>query len=266
MIHPTAVVNSGAQIGKGVEIGPYAVIDGNVVIGDNCQIGPHTYLTGHTTIGHGNKFHSGAVIGDAPQDLKYRDEPTQLVVGDGNVFREHVTVHRSAKIDQPTRIGSHCLLMAGSHVAHNCELGDHVIMANGAMLGGHVTINDRVFISGSCLVHQFVRIGTLALMQGGAAISLDLPPFCVVSGANRLSGLNTIGLRRAGLTSEQRLELRRIYHALFRRQGMLQAALAELDPEVLGEPAKLLVEFVRTSKRGICSPNRARMSKDSNSD
>lgn len=266
MIHPTAVVDSSAQIGKGVEIGPFSVVDGDVVIGDHCRIGPHVHLTGHTTIGSGNKFHTGAVIGDAPQDLKYRDEPTQLIIGDDNIFREHVTVHRSAKMDQATKIGSHCLLMAGSHVAHNCQLGDHVIMANGSMLGGHVTIDDRVFISGSCLVHQFVRIGTLALMRGGAAISLDLPPFCVGSGANELSGLNTIGLRRAGISSEQRLELRRIYHTLFRRRGVLQAALAELDPDALGEPAKGLVDFVRTSKRGICSPNRGRVSKNSDSD
>lgn len=255
-------MHPGAQFGNDVEIGPYAVVDGNVVVGDHCQIGPHTYLTGHTTLGRGNMVHSGAVIGDAPQDLKYRNEPTQLIIGDDNVFREHVTVHRSAKLEHPTTIGSHCLLMAGSHVGHNSQLGDHVIMANGSMLGGHVTIEDRVFISGSCLVHQFVSVGTLAMMQGGTAISVDLPPFCVASGVNELRGLNTIGLRRAGITSQERLELRRIYHALFRRQGALSEAFAKLELKPLGKPAKHLVEFVRSSKRGICSSIRARATRN----
>jgi len=155
------------------------------------------------------------VIGDAPQDLKYKGDPTRLAIGDNNVFRENVTVHRSNTSGTQTIIGSHNLLMAGAHVGHNSEVGSHVIIANGALLGGHVSVADRAFISGNCLVHQFVRVGTLALMQGGAAISKDLPPFTVARGDNGICGLNTVGLRRAGFTTSQRLVLKKVYHALF---------------------------------------------------
>jgi UDP-N-acetylglucosamine acyltransferase len=253
MIHPTAVVHAGARLGQGVEVGPFVVIDENVIVGDGCRLGPGVYLTGHTMIGRENQIHAGTVLGDAPQDLKYRNEPTRLIIGDRNVFREHVTVHRSAKLEEATEIGSHCLLMAGSHVGHNCQLGDHVILANGALLGGHVRVGDRVFISGNCLVHQFVTIGMLAMMQGGAGISQDLPPYCVAAGVNELCGLNTVGLRRAGISSEQRLQLRRVYQALFRRPGRLRDAVAGLDAGSLGEPARRLLEFVSASKRGVCS-------------
>lgn len=253
MIHPTAVVHAGASLGQGVEVGPFAVIDENVVVGDGCRLGPGVYLTGHTTIGRENQIHAGAVLGDAPQDLKYRNEPTRLIIGDRNVVREHVTVHRSAKLEEATEIGSHCLLMAGSHVGHNCRLGDHVILANGALLGGHVRVEDRVFISGNCLVHQFVTIGTLAMMQGGAGISQNLPPFCVAAGVNELCGLNTVGLRRAGIASEQRLELRRVYQALFGRSGRLRDAINSVDGSSLAEPARRLLEFVSAAKRGVCS-------------
>lgn len=252
MIHPTAVVHAGARLGQGVEVGPFVVIDESVVVGDGCRLGPGVYLTGHTTIGRENLIHAGAVLGDAPQDLKYRNEPTRLIIGDRNVFREHVTVHRSANLAEATEIGSDCLLMAGSHVGHNCRLGDHVILANGALLGGHVRVGDRVFISGNCLVHQFVTIGTLAMMQGGAAISQDLPPFCVAAGTNELCGLNTVGLRRAGISSEQRLELRRVYQALFRRPSRLRDAVANLAGANLAEPARRLLDFVSASKRGVC--------------
>jgi acyl-ACP--UDP-N-acetylglucosamine O-acyltransferase len=167
MIHPTAIVHPKAKLAPTVQVGPYAVIDEGVEIGAHCLIGPHVYLTGLTCIGAHNQFHAGCVIGDAPQDVKYDGTPTRLRIGDHNLFREHVTVHRSNTIEAETVIGSHNFLMANSHVAHNCRLGDFVIIANGALLGGHVTVQDRAFISGNCMVHQFTRIGTLALMQGG---------------------------------------------------------------------------------------------------
>lgn len=258
MIHSTALVHPGAQLGRDVEVGPFAVIDQNVALGDGCQVGPHVFVTGHTVVGKRNRLHAGAVIGDAPQDLKYRGEPTQLIIGDDNVFREHVTVHRSAKPGDATEIGSHCLLMAGCHVAHNCRIGNHVILANGALLAGHVTIHDRVFISGNCLVHQFVTIGTLALMQGGAGIGFDLPPFCIATGVNRICGLNSVGLRRAGITSAERLELKRLYQTLFRQRSQLKSALAAIDAATLSAPGRGLLEFVKASKRGICPHGRGR--------
>lgn len=258
MIHPTALVHAGASLGKEVTVGPFSVIDKDVVVGDGCFLGPNVYLTGHTIIGQRNRFHAGAVIGDAPQDLKYRDEPTRLIIGDDNVFREHATVHRATKLDGRTEIGSNCFFMAGSHVGHNCRLGDHVIIANGALLSGHVTVGDRAFVSGNCLVHQFTTIGTLAMMQAGSGISLDLPPFCVASGGNQMCGLNTVGLRRAGIASGQRVELRRVYQMLFRRQGLLREAIAAVESETLSAPGRLLLDFVKSSKRGVCPHGRSR--------
>jgi len=236
-----------------VRVGPYAVIDEGVELGPGCVVGPHAYLTGLTTAGADNRFFAGCVIGEAPQDLKYKDEPTRLRIGDGNVFREHTTVHRSTHPEAETVLGSRNYLMATAHVGHNCHVGDGVIMANGVMLGGHVTVADRAFLSGSCLVHQFVRVGALALMQGGAAISKDLPPYTVARGPNHICGLNTVGLRRAGLTPAERLELKQLYHALFRESQNLRQALAAARPRFTTGPAKVMLDFVAAAKRGVCS-------------
>ncbi len=252
MIHTTAIIAPTAHLAADVSVGPYAVIDAHVTLGAGCVVGPHVHLTGNTSIGARNRFHAGCVIGDAPQDLKYKDEPTRLVIGDDNVFREHVTVHRSNKLTENTLIGSHNCLMAHSHVGHNTRLGDHVILANGVLLAGHVEIGDRAFLSGNCLVHQFTRVGTLALMQGGAGISQDLPPFCIATGDNGICGLNVIGLRRNGCAPEQRLELRHLYHLLFLSEKPWRDALAEAQASARGDAAKLLINFVAASKRGVC--------------
>jgi UDP-N-acetylglucosamine acyltransferase len=254
MVHSTAVVHTRAQVHASVTIGPYAVIDADVELGANCIVGPHVYLTGLTTIGAHNQFHAGCVIGDTPQDLKYKDEPTRLRIGNHNVFREHVTVHRSNTTAEDTVIGSHNFLMAHCHVAHNCHLGDYITMANGALIAGHVTVQDRAFISGNCVVHQFCRIGTLSLMQGAAGISKDLPPFTVARhGANTLSGLNSIGLRRANFTGQERMELKRLYHELFLSGGSLRDALAAARKNFTSTHAKVLLDFVAQSKRGVCA-------------
>ena len=253
MIHPTAIIHPKAKLDSTASVGPFAVIDEGVELGANCVIGPHVYLTGLTVIGTGNQFHAGCVIGDAPQDLKYKNEPTRLRIGDNNVFREHTTVHRSTKLDSETVVGSHNFFMANSHVAHNCVIGNHVILANGALLGGHAVVQDRAFISGNCLVHQFTCVGTLALMQGGAAISKDLPPFCVALRDNEMCGLNVIGLRRAGFAAEERLELKRLYHLLFRNGKNLREALAEARSNFTSVPAKVLIDFIAEAKRGVCS-------------
>jgi UDP-N-acetylglucosamine acyltransferase len=253
MIHPTAVIHPRARIGSSVRIGPFTVIDAEVTVGDECELGPHVYLTGATKLGARNRIHAGAVIGDVPQDLRFRGGSTQVVIGDENVIREHVTIHRSNSGEEPTRLGSNNLLMAHCHVGHNASIGNHVIVANGALLAGHVTIYDRVFISGNCLVHQFVRIGTLALMQGGAGISKDLPPFTIARGANGIAGLNTIGLRRAGFSGEERLELRRVYHLLFRSGLKFGEALARAKAEFRSEKSRLLFEFLSSGKRGFCA-------------
>jgi UDP-N-acetylglucosamine acyltransferase len=253
VIHPTAIIHPKARLDSTVQVGPYAVIDEGVELGPHCLVGPHVYLTGLTAIGAHNQFHAGCVIGDAPQDVKYDGAPTRLRIGDHNRFREHVTVHRSNTTEAATIIGSHNFLMQHSHVAHNCRVGDHVIVAGGALLAGHVTVQDRAFISGNCLVHQFTRVGTLALMQGGAAISKDLPPFTVALRENEICGLNSVGLRRAGFTAGQRLELKQLYHALFRRGQNLRNAVAAARKEFPGPAAATLLDFVAGAKRGVCT-------------
>jgi UDP-N-acetylglucosamine acyltransferase len=253
MIHPTAVIHPKAKVDPTTRVGPYAVIDEHVVVGPDCNIGPHVHLTGVLEVGAHNQFHTGCVIGDAPQDLKYKGEPTRVRIGDGNVFREQATVHRSTKPDEATVIGSHNFLMVNSHVGHNCVLGDHIILANGALLGGHVSVGDRAFISGNCLVHQFVRVGALSMMQGGTAISKDLPPYAVACPVNLICGLNIIGLRRAGLSPDERLELKKAYRLLFRSGLNVSAAVATAQKECVSGPAKAIVDFVASSKRGVCA-------------
>jgi UDP-N-acetylglucosamine acyltransferase len=262
MIHPTAIIHPKAKLDSTVRVGPYAVIDEGVEIGPGCEIGPQVYLTGLTTIGAHNRFFAGSVIGEAPQDLKYNGEPTRLRIGSHNVFRENVTVHRSNKVAEDTVIGSHCFLMANAHVAHNCRLGDYVIIVNGALLAGHVVVEDRAFISGNCMLHQFVRVGTLALMQGGSGIGKDLPPYTVAVGNNGICGLNTIGLRRAGLTPAERLELKQLYRALFREGQNLPAAIAGAQEKFASAPAKVMLGFLAGSKRGVCRDAGAKLAFD----
>lgn len=252
VIHPTAVVHPKCELAEGVHVGPFAVIEEGVRIGAGCRIGPHVVIAGQTVLGSRNSIHAGCVIGDAPQDLKYQGAATPLSIGDGNTFREHATVHRSNQPDDPTVIGSNNFFMAHSHVGHNSRIGNRIIMANGSMLGGHVIVEDAAFISGNCAVHQFVRIGTLSIMQGGSRLSKDLPPYCALFGVNRLCGLNTVGLRRAGIGPEDRRELKDIYRRLFRGGMNLRNALEELGGTVKSTEARHLVEFVASSKRGVC--------------
>lgn len=253
MIHPTAIIDPKAELDPSVEVGPYAIIDGDVKVGAGCKLGPFVHLTGNTTIGVNNTFHTGSVIGDAPQDFKYKGEPTRLRIGDNNVFREHANVHRSNKMEDDTVIGSNNFLMANSHIGHNVVLGNHIIVANGVLIAGHAVIGDRVFLSGNSLVHQFVRVGALALMQGGSAVSKDLPPYCIARGGNGICGLNVIGLRRNGFGPEERLQLKQAYHALFRTRERRVQALEKARSRFDSPAVKLLIDFVATTKRGVCA-------------
>lgn len=252
MIHPTAVIHPQARLDSTVQVGPYAVIDGEVELGAGCVVGPHVFLTGTTKIGAGNQFHAGCVIGDAPQDLKYKGAPTRVSIGDHNVFREHVTVNRATTTEGATVVGSHNFIMACAHIGHNCTVGSQVIIANGAMLGGHVTVQDRAFISGDCLLHQFSRVGTLAFMQGGAGIGQDLPPFTVASGNNNTCGLNVVGLRRAGYSAAERLELKKLYQALFRSGKNFSEAVSAARENFSSPGARMMLEFIAEAKRGVC--------------
>lgn len=260
MIHPSAIIHPRVKLSANIKIGPYAVIDEHVEIGPDCEVGPHVYITGHTRIGPGNRLHAGAVIGDLPQDLRFEGGPTGVQIGSNNVIREHVTIHRSNNPDEPTTIGSHCLFMAASHVGHNSHVGDHVIMANGALLAGHVSVADRAFISATCMIHQFVRVGTLALMQGGSGASKDLPPYTLAHGNNTVSGLNIVGLRRAGIPSQDRLELKRVYHLIFRSGKKFAAALEEAREQAESSSARHLLDFLSTGTRGFCADTSRRPS------
>jgi UDP-N-acetylglucosamine acyltransferase len=255
VIHATAIIDPKAEVDPTVSVGPYAVIDARVKLGPHCIVGPHVYITGSACIGEHNQFFAGAVIGEAPQDLKYRGAPTSVCIGDHNVFREHVTVHRSTGVEAQTWIGSHNFLMANAHIGHNCRVGDHVIIANGALLGGYVEVHDRAFISGNCLVHQFIRVGTLALMQGGSAISKDLAPYTIARGDNGMCGLNVVGMRRTGMKPDERIELKKLYRLLFRSGKSLRAAAAQAQQEFSSEAAKAMLEFVAASRRGLCADN-----------
>ncbi len=250
-IHASAVIDPKAELHPTVEVGPYAVIEAGVSLGEGCRVGPHVHLAGILIAGARNVFSTGCVVGGDPQDLRFAGGATRIRMGDDNQIREHVTVHRSNRPDEDTVLGSGNLLMAHCHLGHNTRLGDLVIIANGAQLAGHVQVADRVFISANCLIHQFVRIGTLALMQGGAGIGRDLPPFCMARGVNRVCGLNVIGMRRGGVPSEARLELRRLYQVLYRSGGAFRETLARMEPLVSSSWGRQLLDFVSVSKRGI---------------
>ncbi len=252
-IHATAIVDASARLGAGVEIGPYAVVGPDCELGDGCRLDAHAVICAHTRFGPGCRLHSGSVIGDTPQDLAFSGVTSRTEIGARCTFREGVTVHRGTAEGTVTRIGDDCYLMATSHVAHNCVLGDRVILANGALLGGYVEIGEGAFLSGHCAVHQFCRVGRLAMMGGGAQISKDLPPFCTArSGSeNEVHGLNVVGLRRAGITPEQRTALKRAYLRFYRSGEAKAAVLASLRETDHDGPVAEWVAFILASKRGV---------------
>lgn len=252
-IHPTAIVDPSAEVHADVEIGPYVVVDGPVKIGRGTRIMAHAYLTGWTEVGEDNEIHPGAVLGDAPQDRAYRGEESYLTIGDRNIFREHVQVHRGTTPGSSTVIGSDNFLMASSHVAHNCRLGDHVVLANGALLGGYVEVGHHAFISGHCVVHQFVRVGELSLMRGLSGTSRDVPPYSIVDWQHRVRGVNSVGLKRAGFDEQRIREIKEAFRTLFRKGRNLSLAVKEVEAkEKNSADVRTLLEFVRSSKRGVC--------------
>jgi len=251
-IHPTAVVDSQAEIDSSAQIGPYVVIDGPVVVGPGTRLHPYVHLTGNTVLGRDNVIHTGAVLGDAPQDSGYRDAPTGLRLGDRNVIREHVEINRATKLEHPTTLGDDNFLLGHSHVGHDCRLGNGIIMANGAMLGGHVSVGDRAFISGNCVVHQFVRVGRLTMLRGQSRTSRDVPPFAVMDHTHTVRGVNRVGLRRAGFSAAQIRTVQRAFVTLFSGRRNLRLAVAELDAAARTEEVDELLAFIRASTRGVC--------------
>lgn len=251
-IHPTAVIHPKAEVDGSVEVGPYAIVDAEARIAAGCRIGPHCHIMGKTVLGADNRLHAGCVLGDEPQDLTYDGAATGLVIGKGNRFREHVTVHRGTREGSVTEIGDDNYFMANSHVAHNCRIGNRVILVNGVLLGGHVEVEDRAFLGGGAVVHQFCRIGTLAILRGLARISKDVPPYCMAVENNELVGLNSVGLKRAGFSAAQRSRLKETYATLFLGGFNMTQALADLEKSEMTAEMHHLVQFIRNSRRGTC--------------
>jgi UDP-N-acetylglucosamine acyltransferase len=253
-IHPSAVVDPSARLGPGTTVGPYGVIGPEVSLGPGCDVGPHVVIRGPSTIGARCRFFPFACIGEDPQDLKYGGERTTLEIGDDNVFRESVTVHRgTAGGGGVTCIGSGNLLMAGTHVAHDCQVGSRVIFANAATLAGHVTVEDGATIGAFSGVHQFCRVGRHAYIGGYSVITQDALPYVLTVGNRARSfGINVIGLERKGFAPEAIEALKRAYRILFRSRLTLKAGLARLDRELGGcEEVRLLAAFIRGSTRGV---------------
>lgn len=252
--HPTAVVEPGAQVDPTCEIGPFAVVGPNVVLGPRNVLAAHAIVKGHTILGADNRVFSHAVVGEIPQDLKYRGEPTRLVVGDRNTFRECVTINTgTVQGGGATTIGNGCLFMANSHVGHDCTIGDGAIIANSVALAGHVALEDHVHISGLSASHQYCRIGRLAFVSGLTGVTMDVPPYCTVAGARaELAGLNTVGMQRAGMTEEQIGRVKQAYKIFFRSNLGLAEAIAQVDKEMGSHPEIAhFVSFVKASQRGI---------------
>ena len=250
-IHPTAVVSPGARISEGVRISPYAVVEDDVFIGADCEIGAHAIVKRFTTLGARNRVGEHATIGGEPQDVKHRGEPTALHIGDDNLIREYVTIHRATGEGAVTRVGSRNFLMVGTHIAHNCEVGDDNIFANGAALAGHIRVEDHVFLSSNVGCHQFVRLGRYAMIGGKSKIVQDVLPFFTTDGnPARLRGLNAVGLRRAGFSTDTRHALKRAFQLLERSGAPLAEVLAEFAAST-DEHVRYLAEFIRHSRRGV---------------
>lgn len=253
-IHTTAVVHPKTRIAEGVEIGPFSVIGEHVALGKDTKIASHVLIDGWTTIGERNQIHSFSSIGTPPQDIGYKNEETYLIIGNDNVIRECATVHRATtKADRKTEIGDRNYLMAYSHVAHDCKLGNHIIMANSAGLAGHITIEDYAILGGIVGVHQHVRIGAYAMIGGQSAIVQDIPPYVSAAGNRaQLYGLNTIGLKRKGFSDEVIHNLKKAYKIIFRSGMTLDEAFQKVMEEFPeAKEVKYFVDFMRHSKRGV---------------
>jgi UDP-N-acetylglucosamine acyltransferase len=264
MHHPTAVIDARAVLGANVSIGPYVVIEGGAKIGDGCVIQAHAVIGAHATLGKDNTIGYGAIVGGDPQDFAFKPEVrSEVIIGDGNKIREYCTIHRGTTEGSATTIGNGCFLMAGTHVAHNCRVGDGVIIANNGLLGGHVVVDDRVFIGGGCVFHQHIRIGRLAICQGGSAFSKNIPPFAIGTLLNGIAGLNVIGLRRAGFDAAARAEIKDAFTLLYRKGFNVSQAIAAAQQREWTEPGRTFWEFVAASKKkGLCSLIRTRAGTD----
>jgi UDP-N-acetylglucosamine acyltransferase len=251
-ISELAVVSKKAKIAKDAEIGPFAIIEDDVEIGRGVKIGAHAYICSGTTIGDENCIHMGTVIGNVPQDLAFEDKKTFVRIGKKNVFREYVTIHRGTKEGTATVIGDNCYFMAVSHVGHNCQVGNSVIVANGALLAGYVTVEDSAFISGNVVIHQFCRIGSLAMVGGFSGVNKDVPPFMLLRGPSVMRAVNLVGLRRAKIARESIHAIEEAFRLIYRSGLNTPQAVEEIKKLKPCKEIDHLIAFIASSKRGIC--------------
>lgn len=252
-VHGAAIVHDGAELGENVTIGPYSVISPKAKIGDGTTVGSNVLIEGNTTIGAGNTIFHGAVLGTPPQDLKYRGAKTFVKIGDNNMIREYATVNAATNEGDATVIGSGCLMMAYSHVAHDCIIGDNVILANAVNLAGHVTIHDHAILGGMVPVHQFVRIGMHSFVGGGCRVAKDVLPYVKIAGTPvKVSGLNTVGLKRRGFEDSQLEKIKAAYRLIYRSGLNVTQAIERIEIEIEpSEEIETLLDFIRGSQRGI---------------
>ena len=257
-IHPTAVVDGGARIGANVTVGPYSIVGTGVELAEGVTVMSHVVVNGRTSIGANTKVYPFASVGLAPQDLKYKGEPSRLEIGCNNIVREHVTMHGGTEGGgMVTRVGNNCLFMVACHVAHDCRIGDHVVMVNNATLGGHVMVGDWAILGGLAAVHQYVRIGRHAMVGGLSGVENDVIPYGSVTGNRaRLQGLNIIGLKRRGISRDDIHTLRNAYRLLFAQEGTMAERLEDVAELFHDNRAVMeIIDFIRTeSQRSICQP------------
>lgn len=256
-IHPLALVHPKANIAHDVRIGPFCVVEEDVTVGEGCTLENHAIIKSGTTLGDHNHVFEGAVIGGYPQHVHMPENPGRVVIGSGNTIRENVTVHRALEAGHLTAIGDHCLLMVNAHIAHDCIIGSNVIVTNNAMLAGHVVVSDRAYVSGAVAVHQFCRIGRLAMVGGQAHVTKDVPPFVTIDGlSSYVVGLNQIGLRRAGFRSQEVQQLKAAYRVVYRSTLTWSEILKRLKNDFADGPAAEFYRFLSTTSRGILSERR----------
>jgi UDP-N-acetylglucosamine acyltransferase len=254
-IHSTAIVADGAKLADDVEIGPFSIIGAEVEVGHGCSIGANVILEHRVVIGEGTKVGHGAILGANPQDLGFdvARTDTGVRIGKDNVIREYVTIHRGTKENGDTVVGDGNFLMTGFHMGHDSAVGNHVIAANNVLLAGHVRVQDRAFLGGGTVFHQFMQVGSLAMVRGGCRFSKDIPPFLVATGENHVAGINAVGLRRAGISADARKDIKRAFRLLYQSGLNVTQALEAAGGETWGAEGELLFAFVRDAKkRGIC--------------
>jgi UDP-N-acetylglucosamine acyltransferase len=266
-IHPTSEVGPDVELAAGVDIGPLCLIDGKIRIGLRSRLIGHVTILGITELGADNVLHPGAVIGDEPQDLTYTGAARSVKIGNRNVFREFATVHRGSEHGDVTIMGDDNFMMQNAHVAHDCRIGNSTIIAGGALLAGWVELGDRALVSGNCVVHQYTRIGRLAMMRGLSRTSRDVPPFCIMDGTHTLRGINVVGLKRAGIPSKSIHALRHAFTSLFGTRQNLKLAIERLEKSAALIPEVIeLLDFIKASKRGVAFGPHDQHSDDSDSE